>query len=334
MIDSPRPSPAPTRAQLQDLGFGTVVARESRRRLLNRDGSFNVRRSGLGLLSVSPYQTLLTTTWTRFLSVTTLFYLAVNTVFALLYKACGPGALRGVTIGAPDGSFFQAFNFSVETFATIGYGHIAPIGVGANALVTTESLVSMLSVALLTGLIFARFSRPTAHIVFSEKALIAPYQAITAFEFRIANARNNQLIELEAKVLYSRFPSRAPGATRAFTELTLERHGVAFFPLSWTIVHPIDEASPLYGLSDDDLRETDAEFLILLTGIDETFSQTVHARSSYKAEEVVWNARFANVFNRPGPDGTLSIDLRQLHRYDDVAPAPAPTPAPTPAPAS
>jgi inward rectifier potassium channel len=167
-------------------------------------------------------------------------------------------------------------------------------------------------------MIFARFSRPTAKILFSNSAIMAPYRGITAFEFRIANARKNQLIELEAKVLFSRTEDPQSKAGRQFHELSLERRKVAFFPLSWTIVHPIDEHSPLYGLTEEDFRLGQAEFLVLLTGIDETFSQTVHARSSYRAEEVVWNAKFANIFNRPQGNDGLGIDVSRLHDIEQV----------------
>src|SRR5262249_29544799 len=149
---------------------------------------------------------------------------------------------------------------------------------------------------LATGILFARFSRPTAKILFSRNAIIAPYRENIAFEFRIANERKNQIIELEAKVLFTRFEPIDGSSTRRYYSLALERSKVAFFPLTWTIVHPITPTSPLYGLTDQDLRETRAEFLILLTGIDETFSQTVHSRSSYRADEVIWNARFTDVF--------------------------------------
>lgn len=302
-----------------DLGFGSVVARESRQRLLNRDGSFNVARRGLSFwTSLSLYHRLLTISWSKFLGLVTLSYLTANLVFAFVYMACGPEAL----VSSPDvtfkNDFLRAFFFSVETFATIGYGNIIPTGLAAHVVVTIESLVGLLGFALATGLLFARFSRPTAKIIFSQRAVVAPYRNITAFEFRITNARTNQIIELEAKILFARFEDEDGKTVRRFYPLSLEREKVVFFPLSWTIVHPVDESSPLYGLTPEDLRRTDAEFLILLTGIDETFSQTVHARSSYKADEVVWNAKFANVFNRPSESDMLTIDVRRIDSIERV----------------
>lgn len=303
-----------------DLGFGSVVAHESRQRLLNRDGSFNVARRGLSFwTSLSLYHRLLTMSWARFLILVSGLYLIANLIFAFAYLACGPGSL----VSSPEvtfrNDFLRAFFFSVETFATIGYGNIFPTGMAAHVIVTVESLVGLLGFALATGLLFARFSRPTAKIIFSNTAVVAPYGEITAFEFRITNARTNQIIELEAKILFAKFEEEQDGKiVRRFYPLSLERDKVVFFPLSWTIVHPVDENSPLYGLTPDDLRRTDAEFLILLTGIDETFSQTVHARSSYKADEVVWNAKFANVFNRQLENDMLTIDVRRLDIIERV----------------
>jgi len=300
----------------RDLGFGSVVAHESRRRLLNQDGSFNVVREGLSpLTSLSLYHTLLTTTWPRFLGLTAVSYLLANALFALGYMACGPDALGGLRSDTPQGRFVEEFFFSIQTFATIGYGVVYPRSLAANLLVTVESLVGLLGFALATGLLFARFARPTARILFSRRALIAPYRGITAFEFRIANARSNQLIDVAARVQLSRL--RADGR-RDFIPLSLERSQVVFFPLAWTIVHPIDETSPLWGITERELLAQDAEFLILMTGTDETFAQVVHTRSSYKADEVVWGARFANLFKPPTPDGVLSIDIGKLHDYERV----------------
>jgi len=303
----------------KDLGFGSVVGRENEKRLLNRDGTFNVEREGLRFWeSLSVYHAALTTTWPRFLGVLAASYLGLNALFAFGFVLCGPGSLAGPVPTQVDGIFLRAFFFSVQTFATIGYGGVSPVGLAANLLVTFESLVGLLGFAIATGLLFARFSRPTGRIVFSRKAVIAPYRGITAFEFRITNARSNQLIELEAKVLYSRIEGR-PGATvRKYDQLRLERTRVVFFPLSWTIVHPIDERSPLHGLTQEDLAARDAEFLVTLAGTDETFAQLVHTRSSYKAEDIAFGARFANMYNPLTESGVVSIDIGKLH---DIEPA-------------
>jgi inward rectifier potassium channel len=304
----------------RDLGFGAVVARDSRKRLLNRDGSFNVVREGLSFLqSLSPYQFLLTTSWPRFLGLIIVFYLATNAGFAVAFVACGPGQIAGATAITLGNRLLEMFFFSVQTFATIGYGGMHPIGLAANVLVTLESLVGLLGFALATGILFSRFSQPTAKILFSRNAIIAPYRDITAFEFRIANARNNELIQVEARVLVSRLKKDGSG-NRDFLNLKLERDKVVFFPLTWTVVHPIDADSPLWGQSPEELIASESEFLVLLTAIDDTFFQTVHARSSYKADEVVCGARFASVFNPQTPGGVLSVDIGRLDEIEEERP--------------
>src|ERR1051325_6326261 len=271
-----------------DLGFGAVVSRESRGRLLNRDGTFNARRDGLGLWrSLSAYHFLLTLSWPRFLAAVTGLYVVINALFAVAYLACGDQALSGMASEGWPHRFSSAFFFSVDTLATIGYGNIVPMTLAANLLVTFEALIGLLGFALITGIFFARFSRPTVQIVFSKSAIIAPYRDRTAFMFRIVNQRTNEIVELAAKVMLTKRRDGATGGERDYFPLKLERERVVFFPLSWTVVHPIDETSPLWGLGPDDLVRADAEFLILLNGFDETFSQNVHTRSSYLAEEVV-----------------------------------------------
>ena len=299
----------------KDLGFGAVVGGANERRLLDRDGHFTARREGFPPLSyLNGYHALLTMTWPRFLAMVTVAYLGVNALFAWLFMLCGPNSLAGTAEGTMGGHFLRVFFFSIETFATIGYGNIYPIGPAANWLVAAESLLGILFVALLTGLVFARFSRPTAAVWFSEVAVVAPYQGKTAFEFRITNARSNQLMELEAKVIYTHLD----GKGRQYHQLKLERTKLVFFPLSWTVVHPIDESSPLWGCSQEDVLAQEAEFLILLSGIDETFAQTVHARSSYKAEEVVFGKKFTSIYNPVDADGTISIDVSRLSETEDA----------------
>ncbi len=304
-------------ARDRDLGFGAVVSRDSRQRLLNADGSFNVARTGLGwLASMAPYQQLLTASWPRFLAFLALMYFVFNVVFALVFVALGPDAL--VYDGDATGNAFtHAFFFSVQTFATIGYGQIAPHGIAANVVVTIEALVGVMFQALATGLLFARFSRPTASILFSRHAIVAPYRGGRSLQFRIANRRRAELLELEAKVLFSALePDGRGGRVRRYTVLPLERNKVTFFPLAWTIVHPIDESSPFAGRTGAELEEGEAEILVLLSGIDETFEQTVHARSSYRADEILWNARFQSIYVKSDTGPRLRVDISRLHETE------------------
>ena len=319
MIAEPLPQNVVAEEESRDLGFGAVVAQESRQRFVNRNGSFNVRRIGLAFWSsLSPYHLLLTVSWGKFLSLMTLSFVLLNAVFALAYLACGEGALAAATETHPYNAFWQAFFFSVHTFATIGYGNISPVGMAANLIVVVESLTGLLATALITGLIFARFSRPTARIVFSQQAVIAPYKNITGFMFRITNARKTQLIGVEAKVNLSLYVSGNSPTNRRFHQLSLERSRVDVFPLSWTIVHPIDEESPLHGYTEEMLRQTDAEFVIMLTAIDETSAQMVHTRSSYKCDELIWGAKFTNIYEPIADNEPITIDVGRLHDIEKL----------------
>ena len=305
--------------EFKDLGFGTEVAKGTRHRLLNRDGSFNVVLDGLGpLSSLSLYHWLLTISWPRFLAFIAGSYVAVNAVFAFAFLLCGPDALQS-SVGSFAGQpFYRAFFFSVDTFATIGYGNIIAVGVVANTLVTIEALLNIVGVALATGVIFARFSRPSARIIYSRNAIVAPYRDKTALEFRIANARRSQLIDVQVQAILTKIERVSGTAVRKFYELTLERNRVVFFPLSWTVVHPIDSSSPIWGLTQADLVAGDAELLVLLIGTDETVSQTVHSRSSYQADEIVWGAKFANMFMRTEAEGIIGMNLSRIHDIDTV----------------
>jgi inward rectifier potassium channel len=302
----------------RDLGFGSEVAGRARRRFLNPDGSFNVERHGLGWrASLSLYPQLLPMSWPQFLGLVVVLYLAVNGLFAAAYVACGVDALAGALGGPFLARWLQMFFFSVQTFSTVGYGGIQPDALAANLVMTAESVTGLLAVALVTGLVFARFSHPMADIVFSRHALMAPYRGIRAFEFRIANSRRNQIVDLEARVILAHLDPKAPGK-RLFEQLTLEREKVSFFPLSWTVVHPVDDASPLVGVDAGGLEAMDAEFLILLSGFDETFSQIVHTRSSYKAREILWGVNFASMFEPVAEHQPVAIDISRIHEVEDT----------------
>jgi inward rectifier potassium channel len=303
---------ATTEAGNRDLGFGRVLSQQEVSRLLNRDGTFNVSRHQTpGWRRLLSYHGMLTISWPAFFAVLSGGYGLLNLAFAVGFWLCGPQALEGATV---QSNYWRAFFFSVDTFATIGYGNMEPVGYAANILVTFEAIIGLLSFALATGLIFSRFARPTAQILYSRNAIIAPYQGVTAFEFRVVNGRPSELTDLSASIVLSRFEEQNGIRQRRYYPLTLERNRVAFFPLAWTIVHPIDPSSPLYGYDEQRMKESRAEFLILLTGTDEAFAQTVHSRSSYAADEVLWGMRFANLFR----DGKTvpTIDLERFHTVE------------------
>jgi len=296
-----------------DATSGTVPG-GSTARLLDRDGSFNVRRVGVHWRHlVAPYEALLSMSWPRFLGVVIVFYVAANAIFAAAYELCGTSGMTG---GDELPFYWRCFFFSVTTFATIGYGHISPKGIPAHSVMTVESFLGALSLALVTGMAFARFARPLAKVQFSRQAVVAPHRGGWAFMFRVVNLRKSQLIEVEAKVLLSRrLPTADGGSARRFLPLGLEREGVLFFPMSWTVVHPIDRDSPLYGMTLSDLEACEAEFIVLLKGVDEASGAGVHTRTSYVPRDVAWAKSLVPLASHVTPDGTLLLDVRHL---DDV----------------
>jgi len=315
--DNLQPIGTPETEVDRDLGFGSVVTGKSRQRLLNPDGTFNVQRTGVSIFtSLNAYHTLLSMSWSTFLGLVLLLYFFSNVFFGFLYASFGAESLVDTSASPMDDLFVRGFFFSVQTFATIGYGTIHPIGIGANLLVTIESYYSLLANALITGVVFARFARPTAKIVFSKVAVVAPYGDKTGFMFRIVNGRNNQLIEVGAVVMFARFVNENGRTVRRFDVMELERRKVTFFPLAWTIVHPIDEKSPLFGLSQQDMISIDGEILILLTAVDETFVQTVHARSSYKPASINFGHKFSSLYNDVEDGEPISIDVRKLSKTE------------------
>jgi inward rectifier potassium channel len=308
------PAQPPESKLRDDLGIGRIAAERGRGRFLDRRGRFNSRREGLGMAAFSPYYWLLSVSWPVFLLVALSAFLLLNLLFAALYLALGADALASSVSMTP---FQRAFFFSVETLSTIGYGHITPRSLEAHWLSSLQAFVGVLSVAILTGLMFAKFSKPTARILFSRNALIAPFQGGTALMLRVTNGLKNEIIEINAQVTLSRQETVNGAMQRRFYPLKLERSSVVFFPLAWTIVHPITPDSPLWGVDERALLDSGAELLVVLHGVDDVLYQRIHARTSFGAEDVVWNARFSDIYvNRQ--DGALRIDARRLSQYETV----------------
>lgn len=288
-----------------DLGFGTKIT-ASGERLINKDGSFNVLRKGRR--SFALYQWLVEMSWWQFLLTVIVFFIIINSLFALLFALLGNGAFHGVEAGDEWHRFTHAFFLSTQTFTTVGYGAISPKTPAASLLAAVDALVGLLSFSLVTGLLFARFSRPKAQIIFSNQAIIAPYKDITSLQFRMANLRNNRIINMEATVTMSWLEHDGRDARRKFIPLPLERERVVLLPLNWTIVHPIDEESPLWRKTPQEVAAMEVEIIILIAGYDETFAQQVHANTSYTYRELVWNVKYAPMFYNDGTRVILELD--------------------------
>lgn len=300
--------------ETDDLGFGTKITGE-RDRLIDKDGNFNVELVGSSVWT--PYQDLVEISWNRFFLLVLAFFIGVNMVFALILSFAGPACLAGMKHGHWLENFGQAWFFSVQTFTTVGYGAISPACISTNFLASLIALVGLLSAALATGLLFARFAKPKAQIVFSKNAIITPFRDAMSFQFRIANGRKNRLINLETKVTMSWVDTNPDGSkVRKFARLKLEREKVVMLPLNWNIVHPIDEESPLFGKAPADLLEMNLEVIVLIEAFDESFSQTIFANGSYCDEEVLWNVKWKPMYF-PDPDGSGKTIL-DLGEIDEV----------------
>jgi inward rectifier potassium channel len=300
-----------------ELGFGTKNYKESVR-FLNRDGSVNIHRTGLGKMNnVDIYHWLITTSWTNLLLVIVSGYALANVVFASIYYNLGYENFGGIIGYDGPSRFMDLFFFSAQTLTTVGYGHVYPHATNVSSVAAIESMVGLLGFALATGILYGRFSRPKAALLYSHNVLISPYEGITGLMFRVANSKQNELIEVEASVVLS-YNDPATNK-REFESLSLEINKINFLTLSWTIVHPIDEKSPIYNVSVEELMERDAELIILIKAINDTYSQSVYSRMSYKAEEFVDKAKFVPVKREVKGRGKITINLTDIHKFNKVA---------------
>jgi inward rectifier potassium channel len=300
----------------KELGFGKKSYSRGVR-FINKDGSVNVKRIGLGKMNqTDAYHWLISIPLPKFIIVIACTYTVVNLLFAGTYFIVGAENFGGLEYGDGLTEFWGLFFFSAQTLTTLGYGHVYPLSVSASTVSAVESLIGLLGFALATGLLYGRFSRPKADLIYSKKMLIAPYEGIRGLMFRIANKMQYELIECEASVSISYIDPQTK--KRDFEQLKLEIDKINFLSLSWTIVHPIDDASPIQGWTAADFKERDAEVLILIKAINDTFSQTVYSRYSYKAEDIVEKVKFKPLKQDLDERGKVVITVSEIHQYDTV----------------
>ncbi|MGZ4076496.1 MAG: ion channel [Bacteroidia bacterium] len=306
------------KAEEKELGFGSKTSSQ-KTRLINKDGSFNIDRIELSRWSsTSTFHALITMSWRKFNFVILIYFLSINLFFAACYYLTGMEGLRGVEATTPMNKFFEAFFFSTQTFSTVGFGRLSPGNNITSSIAAIESLVGLLGFALATGLLYGRFSRPVARLLFSKNVIIAPFKDATAFQFRLANKmRNSQITDMNCRVTVAKLEIENGVSVRRFRPLELELSNIIFFPMTWTINHPIDENSPLFGMNEQDLIDADVEFMISLSGFDDTFSQTVSARHSYTHEELIYGAKWISVFSQ-NKKGQTSQNLNKISDYEKV----------------
>ena len=300
-------------------GFG-VNSENSRGRFYNRTtGSANVVKRGVNVLNrYSWYHTMLAMPRAKFLLFLLMAYIIVNLFFAGIYYMIGIDHLAGVHQGSVVKNFTEVFFFSAQTFTTVGYGRISPVGFLASSVSTFEAFLGLLSFALATGLFYGRFSRPRAFLSFSHNALIAPYKGGTALMFRMAPYKNNLLSEAEVKINLAMQIEENGKMINRFYNLDLEISKINALALSWTIVHPIDEKSPLYNFNYTDMINAKIEALVFVKAFDEVFSNTVVQRFSYIASEIIWGARFKIMYHADNQKDRTILDLNKLNDYEKV----------------
>lgn len=296
----------------EDEGHGPRTANQSWR-FLNRDGSINVDNRSFKRENLTDlYHILLSIGWGRLLAIITSIYLLMNLFFGTAYFLAGPNALEGIGTSTGLTRWEECFFFSVQTLATIGYGKVSPVSIWAHLLVTVEALMGLMGLAVMTGIVYSRFSRPTARVRFSDRALLTRIAGKPCLTFRMANARFNQIVEARVRVVLSRTEITPDGHTfRELYDLKLERDRSPLFAMTWTVIHWIDDSSPLYHATRDFIVNADSEVIVALTGTDETFSQTIHARFSYGPEDIAWNLEFEDVLSF-SPEGRIHVALECL----------------------
>jgi inward rectifier potassium channel len=299
-------------------GFGSNASSYGGR-FVTKSGNPNVRKTGIGFLdSISWYHTMLNIPRWKFMVIVVLFYFVVNCFFATLYYAIGVEHLKGVEMTTTMDKFGQAFFFSIQTFTTVGYGHISPNGFAASAIAAIEALFGLLSFAIATGLFYGRFSKPKAHILFSQNAIIAPFENGTALMMRITPYKNANLTDVEAKITLGFQVEENGKITNKFYTLDLEMAKVNSLNLSWTLVHPITETSPLFGFTAEDYKNNVGEIIVFIKAFDDMFSASVVKRSSYVFGEVVFGAKFIPMFSRSEDDSRTLLHIDKLNAFTRV----------------
>lgn len=297
----------------KDSGFSEKPAVKGSR-LLNKDGSFNVKKTGLPFFDqFSLFHTLHQMSWTRFTIVAFAFYSIVNLLFSLAYLFIGVEGISGAFHDAPLEEFMQAFYFSCQTITTVGFGALSPSSHAIQMVSSIESFLGLMLFAIMTGILYGRFSKPRAQFVFSDKILFAPYLDGNGVMVRLANAKKTDMIEAEVQLLLGYLEN----GKRVFANLELERSRINFLATTWTVVHPISETSPLLNWNEEELDRREVEFVVTIKAFDNTFDQSVNSRTSYKYEDLEWNKKFISAV-RYDVNGNSIIDLSLIGAYENA----------------
>jgi inward rectifier potassium channel len=289
-------------------------------RFVNRDGTFNVRKEGVPIFRrFSLFHTMLNLPSWKFFGALFVFYLVVNFIFACIYFTIGRPEFQGILADTSWGLFKEMFFFSTETYTTVGYGRVNPIGNMANSVSAIESMLGFLSFAIATGLLYGRFSRPKAFLFFSRQALISPYKDLKAFMFRFATYKDNHtLTNVDIKVNVAMLVEEKGKMSYKFYDLDLERNHVESLPMNWTVVHPLDQESPLFNYSSEDMKKADLEIFVTVRGFDDVYSNVVQQRTSYTYDEILFGRKFVQMYRESDDGKTTIVELQRLHEHREV----------------
>jgi inward rectifier potassium channel len=303
-----------------DTGFGSRDNYGGR--FINRDGTFNIRKEGQGFWQrFSLFQSMLNLPLWKFAMMIFLFFIGVNLAFTSIYLILGVDQFTGMISNNRWAQIKEVYFFSTETFTTVGYGRVNPIGDGANFVASIEAMCGFISFAVMTGLIYGRFAKPTSFLVFSDHAVIAPFRGGTGLMFRFASYKENHtLTDLDIRVNAALLSNENGQSSYKFYDLALERSKVDSLPMNWTVVHPIDEKSPLVGFSAEDIKAADLEVYVLIRGFDDVFSNFVLRRTSYTYNEIQFNRKFVPMYRESEDGKTTILELDKLNVHQTVEP--------------
>jgi len=302
-----------------DTGFGTSTT-DVGGRFINKDGTFNIRKQGVAIWDrFSIFHTMLNLPRWKFIAIVITFYLAVNLFFTVVYMWIGPEQFIGMIANTWWQKFKEVYFFSTETFTTVGYGRVNPVGDGANFVASIEAISGFLSLAIVTGLLYGRFSKPKAFLVFSDLALISPYQDKKGLMFRFVSYKDRHVLtDVEVKVTTSVQVQENGKPVYKFYSLALERTRVDSLPMNFTIVHPIDDASPFWGFTEEDMKVGDVELYVLVRGFDDVYSNIVQQRTSYTYNEIKFDVKFIPMYKESGDGDTTIVELDKLNDFKPV----------------
>ena len=303
-----------------DTGFGTSTT-DVGGRFINKDGSFNIRKDGVAIWDrFSIFHTMLNMPRWKFITIVITFYLVVNLLFSIVYMMIGPEQFYGMIAQTWWQKFKEIYFFSTETFTTVGYGRVNPVGDAANFVASIEAISGFLSLAIATGLIYGRFSKPQAFLVFSDLALISPFQDKKALMFRFVSYKDRHVLtDVEVKVTTGlQVPDNNGNLVYKFYSLNLERTRVDSLPMNFTVVHPIDESSPFYGFTEEDMQAADVELYVLVRGFDDVYSNIVQQRTSYTYKEIKFDAKFVPMYRESGDGDTTILELDKLNEHKEL----------------